>query len=246
MIRQRRQKGFGLVELMIGLAIGLFLLAGLSGFFGQNKRSYAYQQAQAGQQTSERLVDVLVRTALQQAGFSPMTNQRIVNHAALFPASAPFGAGESIFGTENTANVTINGVTGLQTMPNDTLAVRYWNGPGVVDCVGNPIPADTLSSDLIATDGVNLTCATNGAAARPLIGDDQGPVGQQIRILGLAIGYGLDSNNDGSVDTFQRASGVTDWDQPRIAELELTIQAGDRPPETLSFVVALENMQGTI
>jgi prepilin-type N-terminal cleavage/methylation domain-containing protein len=241
---RQNQRGLSLIEVMIGLSIGLFLLAGLTQFFDQNRRAYAYQQSQGNQQISERLVDIIMRSELQQAGFVPMTGQSIINRPFLFPAAAPFAAGEAIFGTEGTANVAVNGVTGLQPMANDTLSVRYWDGVGIVDCIGGAVPAATLTLEQIAIDGARLTCATNGGPARPLLGDDQGPISQQVRVLGLAIGYGLDTDNDGAVDTYRRASGVADWQQVRVAEVELTIQSASRPPETLSVTVALENNRG--
>jgi type IV pilus assembly protein PilW len=240
---RRRQQGVSLVEIMIGLTIGLFLLMGLSNLFVQSRGTYAYQQAQAGQQTNERLSTAILTTELQQAGYSDMTAIRILDRTAMFPATGLFGAGEGITGTEATATVMVNGV-GLQDFPSDTLRIRYWDGPGIVDCVGIPVPPATLSVDVISTDGVSLNCSTNGAAARGLLGDGQGPVNQQLRVLGMAIAYGIDSNGDDSVDTYQRASGVADWGLVRVAEVELTIQAGTRPPETLSFAVTLENMYG--
>jgi type IV pilus assembly protein PilW len=241
----KRQRGFSLVELMIGMTIGLFLLAGLTNIFSQSRRTYAYQQAQAGQQTNERLGVAVLTTELQQAGFAQMTDIYILNRAGQYPNTALFGAGEAISGTEGNANVTVNGV-GVVNYPNDTLAVRYWDGPGIVDCVGVPVPPATLSVDEIAINGVNLTCATNGGAPRPLMGDDLGPVAQQLRVLGMAVAYGVDTNGDESIDTYQRAGGILNWNQVRVAEVELTIQSGDRPPETLSFAVTLENMHGAM
>lgn len=239
----RRQRGVSLVELMIGLTIGMFLLMGLSNLFVQSRGTYAYQQSQAGQQTNERLSTAILTTELQQAGYSEMTNLRILDRPAMFPATGLFGAGEGVTGTEATASVMVNGV-GLQNFPDDTLRVRYWDGPGIVDCIGLPIPAATLSVDVISTDGINLNCSTNGGAARALLGDGQGPINQQLRVLGMAVVYGIDTNGDDSVDSYQRASGVADWGLVRIAEVELTIQSGNRPPETLSFAVTLENMYG--
>lgn len=245
MSTMQRQRGLGLIELMVGLAIGLFLLAGLTNIFQQNRRTYSYQQSQAGQQSNERLVDIVIGNALREAGFAQMTNPRILNRVDVFPAAAPFAAGETVLGTEATANVNVvDG--GVQAFPNDTLAVRYWDGPGIVNCTGFPVAAGTLSTDVIATDGVSLTCSTNGGPAQPLLGDALGPIDQQVRVLGLAIGYGLDTDGDESVDTYQRAASVLNWNQVRVAEVELTIQSGRRPPETLSFAVTLENMQGAI
>ena len=241
----KNSRGFNLVELLIGMSIGLFLLAGLLTFFGQNRQAYSYQQSQSGQQGSERLANIMFTNVLQQAGFSAMTNQRILNRISLFPAAGPFANGQAIIGTEATATVALIG-GGTQSVPNDSIAIRFMDGAGIIDCIGNPVPVAAMSAVVFAVDGVNLNCSTDGGAARPLMGDDQGPIAQQIRFLGMAIAYGLDTNLDESIDSFQRAGGVTDWNQVRVAEIELIIQSGDRPPETLSFAVALENMRGII
>lgn len=238
-----RNRGFSLVELLIGLSIGLFLLAGLLTFFGQNRLAYSYQQSQSGQQGSERLANIMFTNVLQQAGYSDMTNQRIMNRASLFPAGGPFANGQTVVGTQATATVGLIG-GGTQTVPNDSIAIRFWDGAGIIDCIGNAAPAGAMSVVLLSVDGVNLNCNTDGGAAQPLMGDDQGPLAQQIRFLGMAVAYGLDTNADESIDSFQRASGVTDWNQVRVAEIQIIIQSGDRPPESLSFAVALENMRG--
>jgi len=245
MTLMRKNSGFSLVELMIGMAIGLFLLAGLLTFFGQNRAAYSYQQSQSGQQDSERLANILFTNVLQQAGFSEMTNQRILNRASLFPAGGPFADGQTVVGTEATATVNLIG-GGTQTVANDSIAIRFWDGVGIIDCIGNPAPAAAMSVVLLSVDGVNLNCRTDGGGAQPLMGDDQGPVAQQIRVLGMAVAYGLDTNADESIDSFQRASGITNWNQVRVAEIQLVIQSGTRPPESLSFAVSLENMRGII
>jgi type IV pilus assembly protein PilW len=238
-----RHRGFSLVELLIGMAIGLFLLAGLLSFFGQNRLAYSYQQSQSGQQDSERLANITFTNVLQQAGYSDMTNQRIMNRAALFPAAGLFTAGQAVVGTEASATVALIG-GGTRNVPNDSIALRFWDGAGIIDCIGNPAPVGAMSVVLLSVDGVNLNCNTDGGAAQPLMGDDQGPLAQQTRFLGMAIAYGLDTNGDESIDSFQRASGVADWAQVRVAEIQIIVQSGTRPPESLSFAVALENMRG--
>lgn len=241
----KNSRGFNLVELLIGMAIGLFLLAGLLTFFGQNRQAYSYQQSQSGQQGSERLANIMFTNVLQQAGYSDMSNQRILNRASMFPAAAPFADGQAVAGTEATATVALIG-GGTQSVPNDSISIRFMDGVGIIDCIGNPAPAAAMSAVVFAVDGVNLNCSTDGGAARPLMGDDQGPLAQQIRFLGMAVAYGLDTNSDESIDSFQRAGSVADWNQVRVAEIELIIQSGSRPPESLSFAVSLENMRGVI
>ncbi len=241
----KNSRGFNLVELLIGMSIGMFLLAGLLTFFGQNRQAYSYQQSQSGQQGSERLANIMFTNVLQQAGFSDMTNQRIINRISLFPAAAPFAGGQAVFGIEGSDTVNLIG-GGMLVVPDDTIAIRFLDGIGIIDCIGNPVPVAAMSSVVFAVDGVNLNCTTDGGAARPLMGDDQGPLAQQIRFLGMAVAYGLDTNSDESIDSFQRAGSVADWNQVRVAEIELIIQSGSRPPESLSFAVSLENMRGVI
>ena len=68
-----RQKtdGFGLVEWMIGLVIGSCLLA-LAGRYHVSISQHAHQTQQLSAQTMDRLmITDLIRTSIQQAGFTP-------------------------------------------------------------------------------------------------------------------------------------------------------------------------------
>ena len=88
MKRHPKQRGFTLVETLIGLTIGIFLLFGVASVFSQSRQTYNYQLAQAGQQGNERLSAVILTTALEQAGFAPMNAINIVNRTASFPGDA--------------------------------------------------------------------------------------------------------------------------------------------------------------
>ena len=244
MKRLAEQRGFTLVETLIGLSIGIFLLLGLASVFSQSRQTYNYQLAQAGQQGNERLSAVILTTALEQAGFAPMNAINIVNRSASFPGNGVFGAGEGIAGTQADHNVTVNGVAGTVSYPADTLSVRYWGGAAIVDCIGTPVAGNVLATDVFATDGVNLTCDRNGAGPQAILGDGTAILAQQLRVLGMRVSYGLDTNGDDSIDQFQRADNVASWNEVRIAEIELFIQSGQRPPESLSFTVTLENLRG--
>ena len=237
------QRAFTLIEALIGLTIGLFLLLGMATVFSQSRQTFNYQQSQAGQQGNERLSAVIMTTALEQAGFVPMDGISIMNRSASFPNDAIFGAGEGIFGTQGNHNVTVNGVSGTVAFPADTLSVRYWGAAGIIDCVGEPIADTVLATDVFASNGTNLTCDRNGAGAQSILGDGTANLSQQLRVLGMRVSYGLDTNDDDSVDQFQRANNVTSWNDVRVAEVELFIQSGQRPPESLSFTVTLENLR---
>lgn len=238
------QRGFTLIETLIGLSIGIFLLLGLANVFSQSRQTYNYQLSQAGQQGNERLSAVILTTALEQAGFAPMNAINIVNRTASFPGNGVFGAGEGIAGTQADHDVTVNGVAGTVNFPADTLSIRYWGGPAIVDCVGTPVADTVLATDVFATNGINLTCDRNGGGAQSIMGDGSAILAQQLRVLGMRVSYGLDTNGDDSVDQFQRADNVASWNDVRVAEIELFVQSGERPPESLSFTVTLENLRG--
>ena len=236
--------GFSLVELLVALVIGLFLLMGLSTYFVQNKQTYTYQQAQANQQEHERIFAMLLGRGLRQAGYAPMDTNRLTGQELVFPASGSFGSGEFVFGTEGTHNVTVNGVAGAQAYPDDTFSVRFIGDASLARCDGTLSVAGADSIDLFSTDGVTFSCTTDGAATTGLFGTASVPLTQQFRVLGMAVTYGLDTDADGAVDTLSRAGSVGDWSDATTAHVEIHFQAGERPPRANSFVFALENSLG--
>ena len=237
------QRGVGLIDVLVGLVIGIFILWALSTFFGQNKRTYAYQQAQANQQQHERIMSFLLGSVLRQAGYAPMNATRLLDTAALFPAAGVFAAGQVVSGTQGTHNVTVNGVTGAQAYPDDTIAIRYIGDANVSRCNGAAPAAGALATDQVETDGITFSCTADGVTM-PLFGTANVPLTQQLRVLGLAINYGVDVDADESIDRFVRASAVTDWSQVKVAEIEVHFQAGTRAPQANSFAIAFENMLG--
>lgn len=236
----RSQQGISLIELMVGLLIGAFVMTALTGFFAQNKRTYAYQQAQASQQEHLRILTLVLGNSLRQAGYAPMTGQRILSAASAFPAATPFAAGQVVHGVEQNHTVTVNGFATAQTFPDDILRVRYVGDPSTGRCNGAAATTGVLAVDELSTDGVQFICTADGTAIS-LFGSEFVATTQQMRILGMLVNYGLDTDSDGTVDRLMRASTVTDWDQVLSADIEVHFQAGTRPAQANSFVVAFEN-----
>ena len=241
----RKAAGFSLIELLVALVIGLFLMLGLSTYFVQNKQTYTYQQAQANQQEHERIFSMMLGRSIRQAGYSPVDSERLTGQEVSFPTDGgSFASGQFIFGTQGTHNVTVNGETTAQAFPDDTLSVRYLGDTMLSRCDGNDSVVGADSVDLLSTDGVEFTCTTDGTTSTSLFGTDAVPANQQFRVLGMAVTYGLDTDDDGAVDSLSRATGVGDWTQVRTAHIEMHFQAGARPPQANSFLFALENSIG--
>lgn len=241
---KRQSAGFSLIELLVGLVIGLFLLLGLSTYFVQNKQTFAYQKSQVNQQEHERIMSNLMGRSLRQAGYSPVNTNRLTGQEIVFPAAGVYAAGQFIAGTQGTHDVTVNGQAAAVTYPDDSLGIRYIGDPSLARCDGSVPTTGALVTDTVSADGVQFICDTDGAVQTPLFGGVNVPLTQQMRVLGIAVTYGIDSDDDANVDSIVRAGGVTDWTQVRIAELEIHYQSGNRQPQATSLVIALENSIG--
>lgn len=196
------QSGFTLIELMVAIALSLFVVSGLAILFVNLKTTFTSQDQQAQVQDSQRLAITMLTTTIQSAGYfiDPINNTQ----AAALPGSAVnnpdgtgFSAAQGIVGTSGTA-----GPAGTS----DTLNVRFQtaSGDGVMNCLGGSNPASAASPvvwvNSFAVNASNeLTCAVNGGAAVALVGNVA-----QINLL-----YGVDTTGDGTVDTYLSASAIT-------------------------------------
>ena len=68
-MRERKQAGFSLVELMVGMVLGLMLIAGAVSIYLASKRSYVEVEQVAALTESARFAEQLVGDSLRHAGF---------------------------------------------------------------------------------------------------------------------------------------------------------------------------------
>jgi type IV pilus assembly protein PilW len=197
MSRRRRQRGFTLIELMIAMLIGLFLLGGLLTLVAGMRTTFGMQGGLAQLQDSERLAMTLLADVIQTAGYYPTPT---VNTAVTaLPVSGVYTtAGQSLYGTDGAA-------------PGDSITVRYLTAgnDGVIDCTGNTY---TVATTLVNTFQLTalgttpqtyaLTCSLNGATAVQLISG----------VTNLQILYGVKTNTTSSgdsIDSYLTATQVT-------------------------------------
>ena len=69
--RRGRQFGFTLIELMVAILIGLFLIGGLLTLVGAMKRTGGIQDNLTQMQDNERLAMTLLTDTVQSAGYYP-------------------------------------------------------------------------------------------------------------------------------------------------------------------------------
>lgn len=104
----RKTRGFTLVELMVAIAIGLVLLAGIATVFIAQRQVYSTASAQASIQNAENAIAAMVTPALRSAGFagcgafnSP-SNQSVITGTT----GLPYNFSAPIQGYDATASLT--------------------------------------------------------------------------------------------------------------------------------------------
>ena len=198
--RAPRARGFTLVEILVTLAISVFLLGGLFTLVQNTLRVSGQQTALAALQDQQRLALTMIADVVQQAGYFPDPTTHIVTtDLPSVTLTAPnWTAGQPLVGAYTAA------------VPHDTLTVRYYTMPndGVINCTGgsngtgggvryyNTFSIDP-SSNLICRVG---TTATGGTSSILVAG-----------VTDMQIWYGVNTSgtSNGSVDTYFRADQMT-------------------------------------
>lgn len=93
-----RQRGLSMIELMVALAISSFLILGITQVYIDNKRSYVFQQSQAGNLENSRFAVLMLDDLLSKAGYRRAPDQEMLDafpsssilsaHCEAFPAEA--------------------------------------------------------------------------------------------------------------------------------------------------------------
>ncbi len=239
--------GFSLVEMMVSMTIGLVVIAAAGQLFISSKRIFQLQQTQSSFQEQATLLGTMITGLLRQTGNIDIASASVVRNQ-LFRKNATFTSnGQMVTGISRSARRTVLTPTGSirQTFPNDAIAFRFEGGKGIVDCAGNPTSAGTYYQHALLIKNEQLICRP-GVSTSPveLVGVTAALSSREVRVLGLKILYGIDKNGDGSVDDYNRASemAASDWRAVLNGWLEVTVQAGDLPPETIRFVIHFPNL----
>jgi type IV pilus assembly protein PilW len=219
-VQRRAPRGFTLVELMIAILIGLFLVGGLLTLTSAMKRTSGVQGDLSQLHDTQRASLSLMADVIQSAGFFAYpTPPGTTTIATVFPSltigSTAWLAAQTISGTDG-------GTGSTQT---DTVSVRYTSagGDGVISCIGATTAAAASWVATFKVDGAgNLQCllATNGTvAATPII--------LVSGVQYMQILYGVQTNigaNTYSVDTYLTATQVAAggfW--PNVISVQVTL-----------------------
>jgi type IV pilus assembly protein PilW len=227
----RCERGFTLVELMVTVAIALFLLTGLTTVMQTIRQANLNQQALQNLQDEQRFAMTVLSDSIQQAGYYPNAIGQ-TQSSALPLVGVTFKAGQGFFGTHSAA--------GYPATP-DSLTVRFMTAgnDGMIMCDGSTnnvagsLTVETNAFTVVPPAGNTpgqLLCSLNGNAAVPLVNGVQT----------LEIFYGVNRNAptiNYNVDTYLTADQMNaglaaggDWMNITSVRIVLTLTNPLCPP----------------
>lgn len=217
---RRSQRGFTIVEIMVAMLIGLFLLGGLMTLVQDNRRTFASQNQLSQLQDAERIAMTMITDVIQTAGYFPDPTTNSITTS--LTAAGTMAAGQSLAGTYNAA------------APGDTLTVRFatTNADGILNCLGQSngsgAVAPLMYTNVFSVANGQLLCSLNGAAAVALAGTVpvsliNPALNNGIVINKLAILYGINAAGaDQSVTEYVNAAAVPNWNN--VISIQVTIE----------------------
>jgi type IV pilus assembly protein PilW len=195
------QRGFTLIEILIALLVGLFLMGALLTIVQTNRRVFGEQNQLAQLQDNERIAMTMMTDVIQSAGYfpQPQTQPLINTLSGTLTAIPPFAQSQSIFGNYSLA------------APGDSIQVRYMTAPGdgILNCSGVPNTggANQLYVNIFQVLNGQLVCFLNGTMY-VLVG---GAPGSGLDIQNMSILYGVNTSLPmvgNNVDTYMNAQEV--------------------------------------
>jgi len=207
-----------MVELLVALTIGLFLLGGLMTLVQDN----------------ERMAMTMMTDVIQAGGYFP--NPSLYTASSWLVTANPIAQGQAMYGTYG------GGVA-----PGDTITSRYATagGDGILNCSGgsNLTGGVVLYTNVFSVVNGQLVCTMNGTVY-PMVGALTNTP-NAISVTNLTVLYGVNSAGTGNnVDTYMNSAQVTaggDWNNVVSVQVTLTftnplyVTAGQGQALTISF-----------
>lgn len=217
-----RQAGYSMIELIIAIAIAIFLIGGVMIVEQSMHNSYSDQNGLSQIEDTERFTMTMLSEITQAAGYYP--DPAKITAATALPqdnTNAPNATNDALSfqplqlvdGVAGTT--TVNGAT----VGNDTLAVRYMtdSGDGISMCDGSTNtsggPVAWVNYFYVESDatGSYLYCVVQNETNNGAWGT---PVQLASNVQAMQIWYGLSTTGGSSVDTYVPAADMatsTQW-----------------------------------
>jgi type IV pilus assembly protein PilW len=235
--------GFTFVEIMIAIALGLFLIGGLLTLVQAMRRTSTNQSGLSQLQDNERMAMQLIADVVQSTGY--FTNPVVNTAASQFPAAT---YGPAVFTYSGQALIGNVGAPDIITTRYQTAGTNF--GDNVINCTGNSssLPASFVNQITVANNYLTCTLWLNNVA-QPAVALVPGITNMTV-LYGVQTGQGAATN---SADTYLDAGQVTAgnyWNAVKSVQVTLTFvnpmfgQPGQTSP-TINFTRTIDVMNKT-
>ncbi|MGB0845964.1 MAG: PilW family protein [Thiolinea sp.] len=232
-------RGFTLVELMLAMALGIFLIAGVSTVYISSKQTYKVRDQTSELDENARVALRALKHHIEHAGYASTTGMLVPNY--VIPGGTVIASSNCADGTPNIVNTAVINTTVDRdaSAGGDTIGVIYMADRQLnADCSGTtmvptreqclpPASANRTASFVYNSFSVGST-RTNS------MGDDVpalrcgGSLNNNLQpwaegIENIQFQYGIDNNGDGAVDNYWSADAV---DAGGVWENIITVRVG--------------------
>lgn len=239
---QNTAKGFSLIELMIAMLIGLFLLAGIATSYVSSKKSSVKVDEMSKLEDNGRLALEVLSNAIEHTGYMPVANADpfnppfILNNGDVTSVGCP-GGGNSVesLGIFKPTRITKDGAAGS----GDRIAIMYHGDSRVFsDCSGATLPATCQAEPpTVPSLGApnksriyNAFFLTKNAANNLLQLRCAGSREKKVQILADGIEemqfmYGVDTTDDGNANSYKNATNVAAWNSVVSVQIAVLVRS---------------------
>ncbi len=228
----QHQMGMTLIEIMIAMGIGLFLIAGVVQLLVTTRQSYNVQDAVARIEENSRFSLGMLSENIRLAGYKKDAWES--NSTTFATANTLFAAGDYISGSEGGNS------------SSDQINIRFHgsvNNSGnvdgrVIDCEGNEV-GDTNVELSFSISGSDLICTVDGTTP---------PVVLAGNVSNMQILYGEDTSADDAVNKYVTSSSVSNWNNIISVKIGLVFgsEKNNLANTSLSFPSLSENPMNAI
>jgi len=157
--RMRSQAGLSIVEIMVALTIGLFIIGGILYVFVSSRTVFSTNDAIARIQEDGRITMEILAREIRQAGFIGCANTQVVTPNVIADASPHDGVPDVVFTAGDGIRVFDNGMDGATAWVNPTTISRI-AGTDVIQIKGMGTCSAKLTGNMTA-DNANIQIGTN-------------------------------------------------------------------------------------
>lgn len=260
-----RQSGLTLIEIMVALLIGAFLLAGVIQIFIVNKQTYRVQENLSRMQENGRFALDYLNRYVRLAGYVTTESLNDIRYKDLTRNSQTGESDNSSLTSaifSNSSNRAVGGTDSDGLNLSDSITVRFQADPSynpVSDCLGNAV--DSPNGDVIVESRFFLQADASNGNQPTLYCDpihytnssDVDPTEQPVisGIENMQIRYCVPvDSNDTNIGCVLAGNDVSDWNQVQSVRVSLLLRSVDdnliAQPQPYQFDVNGDGVNETI